>query len=217
MICRELLNPRYAGVSVDFERYRMLPPEGRELISDWFARSWEIREGRGKVCFEAFFFAWIAVNGWAACVTACDDASGYLDALKRDPPLCRDFTEFAADEGSPLADAVKQFAAFWPIFKDQSLRRSGMGRRPGETREEMVSRYLERSDVRFAPQCARRHREAGEKIPVDWPHTLAALYQVRCNFFHGEKALSSEMDQQIVSCAYKTLLYFFQQGRYIWM
>lgn len=216
MICQELLNSQYSRVSVRFERYRMLPPEGRELISDWFVRSWEMRESQGKACFEAFFFAWIAVNGWATCVTEWDENdSGYLDALKRNAKLCQDFTKFAADRESPFVDAIKQFAAFWPIFKDQSLRRSGISRRPGENREEMVSRYLEQSDVRFAPQCAKRHRGAGEEIPIDWPHTLAALYQVRCNFFHGEKALSSEMDQQIVSCAYKTLLSFFKQGKYI--
>jgi hypothetical protein len=88
-----------------------------------------------------------------------------------------------------------------------------VSRRPGENREKMVSRYLEQGNVLFAPQCSKRHRDAGEKIPIDWPHTLAAVYRVRCNFFHGEKALSSEMDQQIVSCAYKTLLYFFQRGK----
>lgn len=215
MICHELLNHRYAGVSVNFDRYQMLPLEGRELISDWFVRSWEMRESQDKACFEAFFFAWIAVNGWAACVTECDEDRGYLDALMRNAQLCQDFTKFAAAQESPFAYNVKQFAAFWPIFKDQSLRRSGISRRPGENREEMVSRYLEQNDVQFAPKCARRHREAGEKIPVDWPHTLVTLYQVRCNFFHGEKALSSEMDRRIVSCAYRTLLYFFRQGKSI--
>jgi len=215
MIC---LGNQPTQIHVDFERYEMLPPEGRRLISDWFARSWEMREYQGNACCEAFFFAWIAVNGWAECVTECDRDTGprgYVDALECDSTLCQDFAKFVADRESPFACAVKQFAEFWPIFKDQSLRRSGVSRLPGKSREEMVSRYLEQGNVLFAPQCAKRHREAGEKIPIDWPHTLAALYQVRCNFFLGEKALSSEMDQQIVSCAYKTLLYFFQQGKYI--
>ncbi len=229
MICQELLNSQYSGVSVRFERYRMLPQEEGDLISDWFVRSWKMRESQGKACFEAFFFAWIAVNGWATCVTKWDENDrGYLNALMRNSKLCQDFTEFAAEWESPLASAVKQFAGFWPIFDVRSLRRLRLSKCPDETREEMSSRYSEQSgvqfappragrhrEVQFAPQCAKRHREAGEQIPVDWPHTLAALYQVRCNFFHGEKALSSEMDQQIVACASRTLLSFFQQGEYI--
>jgi hypothetical protein len=58
---------------------------------------------------ESLFFAWVAVNGWAACVTECDEDRGCVDALMRNPKLCQDFTEFAADRESPFASAVKQF------------------------------------------------------------------------------------------------------------
>jgi len=36
-------------------------------------------------------------------------------------------------------------------------------------------------------------------VPIDWPHTLSAIYQVRCNLFHGYKGVYSENDISIVS------------------
>ncbi|MDO8691418.1 MAG: hypothetical protein Q7R39_15655, partial [Dehalococcoidia bacterium] len=59
-----------------------------------------------------------------------------------------------------------------------------------------------------APCCSKRHMDGNEAIPLDWPHTLAALYRVRCNLFHGEKALDSENDGQVVAAALRALLGF---------
>lgn len=42
--------------------------------------------------------------------------------------------------------------------------------------------------------------------------TLPALYRVRCNLFHGEKARSSESDQTVVGAAYATLLAFVDES-----
>jgi hypothetical protein len=47
-------------------------------------------------------------------------------------------------------------------------------------------------------------------VPLDWSHTLAALYRVRCNLFHGEKARGSENDRVVVARAHETLLAFLE-------
>ena len=52
-------------------------------------------------------------------------------------------------------------------------------------------------------------------MPLDWPHTLEALYRVRCNLFHGEKGLDSEMDALIVSSAFRVLVHFLHDSGYI--
>jgi hypothetical protein len=59
---------------------------------------------------------------------------------------------------------------------------------------------------KYEPQCYFEHDE----VPLDWGHTLAALYRVRCNLFHGEKAWSSENDRLVVARAHETLLAFLE-------
>jgi hypothetical protein len=123
MICRELINTSLSEVRIDFDRYTYLHPEGRRLISGWFERAWAMRDCQGEDCFEAFIFAWIAFNGWAACITERDEDYQYLDALKRDQKLYQDFKRLVAIPESPLAFHAVQFAAQWPIFEVKSLRR----------------------------------------------------------------------------------------------
>ena len=55
------------------------------------------------------------------------------------------------------------------------------------------------------------HRERGEEVSLNWAHSLKAIYRVRCNLFHGEKAAHSEMDQKIVSSAFQILLYMLEK------
>ena len=43
---------------------------------------------------------------------------------------------------------------------------------------------------------------------MHWPHTLQALYQIRCNLFHGEKGAHMECDREIVDFALRAMLPF---------
>jgi len=179
------------------------------LIEGWFQRSWDMLDCQGDNCFEAFIYAWIAFNGWAACVTDLDQDYKYIDALKRDPTLCQKFSELADDHDSPFVKCAVQFAELWPIFDARSLRRQNLILPHQASRRSVIDYYLSQGLDWFEPRCWKKHKDAGESIPVDWPHTLAALYKVRCNLFHGQKSAHSEMDQQIVSLAFRTLAYFF--------
>jgi hypothetical protein len=210
MICPELVKHAY----VDLERYRLLSQDRQALILSWFEQARKMKDHQGTAGFEAFFCTWLAFNGWAACVTDENQDAEYIDALKRDIQLCKDFTAFIRNKTSPLAIASEEFANFWPIFDVRDLRKQNL-HTPRANREETVNYYLEHGARSFAPKCGKRHRNAGQPLPIDWPHTLSALYQVRCNFFHGGKMLNSEEDQRIIVAANKTLLSFLEQGNYI--
>jgi hypothetical protein len=215
MTCPELVRPRASIATLDFWLYSSLHHKGRQLVGGWFTRAWEARECRPEDSFEPFIFTWFAVNGWAACVTGVDQDRAYLDALMCDQKMCQDFARLLTDGETPFGSHAADFNRLWPIFEVKELRRRHIIQFDRGDRGTIVKGYLAKGARRFEPLCWKRHIDAGEKVPLDWPHTLAALYRVRCNLFHGEKAAHSEMDQQVVSCAFRTLLHFFTAAQYL--
>lgn len=208
-VCPELLGrtnsrgrSRRQQVSVDFSRFERLPEEGRWLIREWLRKAEQAEDP-----FEQFIFAWLAFNGWAECITESNTDREYLRALMQDARLQQSFEIFKQDK--VFSKLVEEFAGFWPIFKVRELRRLGIRKwyTPIEHREGLIQEYLANGATKFEPQCWQRHMQNRER-PMDWAHTLAALYQVRCNLFHGEKALSSEMDHRIVQVASGVLFRF---------
>jgi hypothetical protein len=218
-ICEELIrNPRLTD-KVDLSRYRTLHPDGRRLVSGWFQRAWEARNCTPANNFEPFIFAFIALNAWASCVTTFDRDRDWRDALSLDQTLSDDFSRLVDDPSSPVGGPADELRRLWPVLEVQSLRqlRIGPGMSGGK-RQEIVNRYLghpRAGRLRFEPRCWKRHRDTDEEVPLDWPHTLAVLYRVRCNRFHGEKARHSEMDQRIVYLAFCVLVGFFGDTGYL--
>jgi hypothetical protein len=214
MICPELSNatkpPR-----IHISRYTDLHPAGQRLIAGWFERAWQVRDCQTEDCFEAFIFAWFAVNGWGACVADVDQDRVYINAFMHDQAIRLKFVQLLADPGSAFATSTRRFAQLWPIFEVKSLRQRGIVQFDTGERQAALSKYLAAGATRFEPQCWKRHVDAGEQVPLDWPHTLKSLYRVRCNLFHGEKAAHSEMDQRVVSAAFRTLVYFFRIAGYL--
>lgn len=196
---------------IHLNRFKSLHPDGQHLVRGWFEKAHAAMTTDDE-CFEAFIFAWFAVNGWAACVTGKDRDADYIRALQRSPELAEMFQALLADHPHFRATA-SDFRRFWPIFKAQDIRRAG--HRPPATadRPTVVQHYFD-CDLRvFEPQCWKSHHDAGEDVPLDWPHTLAAIYRVRCNLFHGEKSAHSEMDKNIIRAALQVLVGFFRLAR----
>lgn len=69
----------------------------------------------------------------------------------------------------------------------------------------------------YSPSCWEEHAEQNGdiEIPVDWPHTLRAIYTVRCNLFHGDKSRTSENDRNLVYKAFRVLATFLREGNYL--
>ncbi len=190
--------------------FNALHPDGQRLVRGWFEKAHAAMTADDE-CFEAFIFAWFAVNGWAAYVTCKDRDADYIRALQRSTELAEKFQTLLA--GNPqFQSAASDFQRFWPIFKAQDIRRAGHRSPAAADRPDVVQHYFD-CDLRvFEPQCWKSHKDAGEEVSLDWPHTLAAIYRVRCNLFHGEKSAHSEMDREIVRTALVVLVMFFRLG-----
>jgi hypothetical protein len=188
---------------VDRHRFEELHAEGRRLINNWAQRASAQIKCADRDSFEPFIFGWIAVNGWASCVTGEVTDRKCLDVLMLDDDLNRRFDEHLATN-TDLRESVQQFQSLWPIFQSQDI---GYGPNPSGTRQEIVDKYRTIAPLaRYSPRCSFRHREDGREAPMDWPHTLSAIYQVRCNLFHGFKGVHSENDVVIVSKAFRVLV-----------
>lgn len=203
-----LLEQRGSRPPLDLRKHQSLHPEGYRLITSWFEKAWNSRLDEDET-FESFIFTWFAVNGWAACVTGLDDDRKYIDRLKPDDGLYERFARLLAADTAFSASA-RRFHAMWPIFKAQRIRRQEVRPAAGLDRAGLIEHYLDAGLTDYAPACWQAHRDAGEPVPLDWPHTLEAIYRVRCNLFHGEKSAHSEMDRSIVRAAFETLVYFFR-------
>lgn len=214
MNCPEIVGPNRPSRHVDLSRFSLLHPEGRQLVSVWFQRAWRERNCQQEDAFEPFIYAWFAFNGWSACVTDSDSDREIIDALAADATISNDFISVIQNNQDILA-IVEHFIDLLPIFDVKSLRRRGILRNVQETRRERVNYYHSKGVNQYEPRCWQRHLDAGESIPVDWGHIINAIYKVRCNLFHGLKAVHSEMDQIIVHSAYLTLVKFLNEVDYI--
>lgn len=192
-------------------RIYQLHEQSRHLINGWFQKASDLDDAPPEESFEPFIFAWFAVNAWAACVMNCDQDSEIMKKLIQDQSLNEKFNRLFKDDIEFHMRATA-FAECWPIFEVKSLKRLNVNRSGEATRREIVNEYLEAGAERFEPRCWKKHLDLGEPCPCDWPHTIAAIYRVRCNLFHGEKSPYSLIDQTIVHSAFRVLVDFFRKA-----
>lgn len=199
------LRKERAGAA-DFGRFHRLHADGRTLIRRWVHRAEQsaVVTNGDKGSFEAFIFAWISFNGWAACVSDHDRDQVWMDVLLQNPSLEHAFAN--ALHEPRFTEAANVFHNLWPIFEVRELRQSGVPRHHSGNRRRIVTEYLNAGLTRFHPACWTGHGNAPDSTPLDWAHTLAALYRVRCNLFHGEKSLDSENDRAVTTAAVGILM-----------
>lgn len=183
-------------MSVNTANFHELHPEGKTLIFQWFKKGSAEPTYMDEQSFEPFIYTYIAFNGWAACVTGEDLDRKMINALKSDQELASAFGHWLEHDSALRRDA-EAFQKLWPIFSAKEIRRRGLLSSRSSNRVETIS-CLKQRNVSSQPQIA-------ESYELNLPNTLDALYQVRCNLFHGEKCVSSEADQQIVGAAYRVL------------
>lgn len=192
-------------------RIYQLHEQSRQLVNGWFQKAIERDNAPPEESFEPFIFAWFAVNAWAACVMNCDQDSLIIKKLIQEKSLNEKFDRLLKDD-SEFHSRAASFSECWPIFEVKTLRRLGVNRSEELSRREIVNRYLDASANKFEPRCWEKHNDAGEKCPCDWPHTISAIYRMRCNLFHGEKSPYSLIDQRIVQSAFRVLIDFFRKA-----
>jgi hypothetical protein len=193
---------------VDHKRYYKLHGDGRRLIHTWLDRG-----SRTEDPYEAFIYLWIGFNAWGACVTNEDRDDKMVDALALDRGLNEEYAALLAEK-SRARDAARVFHELWPIFRVQELRKLDVAYlSPAHRRADNVAMYMRAGATKFEPGCWAEHASSADGVPLDWAHAMRAIYRVRCNLFHGEKARTSEDDQEIVSAARDVLGTVVQEGR----
>lgn len=200
---------------VNIANYNDLHPEGKRLIGSWFDRAWQSYEDNDDA-FEAFIFLWISFNGWATCVTALYRDTEVINAIAGDQDIATEFNSLLRlDDG--FAANVSELCDMLPIFDPRRLpfRHWELFSPDKERRRQRVQSYLNTGTTSFSPPCWKEHTNNGGHMPEDWPHVLKAIYQIRCNLFHGQKTAFQQLDRDLVDLAFKILHRFVAQGHYL--
>ena len=206
--CQSLVRRPELVNNVDLNRYRSLPPQSKRLISHWFQVAWRQIDAQPQQTFEPFIYTWFSLNGWAACVTDLDSDNQWRQALSVSPELCEMFDDLASNPESKLYKPAQDFYELWPIFRSSEIRHKNAFYEGANDRPRIIKHYFDAGIQEYEPKCLQDHWEKGEKAPLDWPHTLSVLYRVRCNLFHGEKGMNSDVDVNIVFRAFQVLANF---------
>jgi hypothetical protein len=178
--------------------------DARQLIMLWFDRANTLTDQEGDP-FQLFIYAWIAYNGWAALCSRIDQDRDQLNAIESDRRLQSEFKAWLRED-SNFRRRADEFRDQWPIFRAAAIRKSKTVRQVSPDRLECAKHYRE-AGIDRAPNCYyERHVDEGKVCPLDWAHTLEAIYRVRCNLFHGEKSAGSEEDRGLVRAANNTLV-----------
>jgi hypothetical protein len=188
-------------------------PEFTEFVRPWLYRA---REGEP---FERLIYLWVAFNAWLSEIIdppeMAESDAALVSTAARDAQLADRFNDLLANDAT-FSDRVKHFQGLFPVSNVRSLDRHHIG--PWE--DWRMSRpeyravcFRQKLSVRdYKPRCYLDHQSraagpAGDPmlVPLDWPHVLAPMYQVRCNLFHGGKSFRLPTDISIVSLAYQVL------------
>lgn len=186
-----------------------------------FAAEW-VRRARANDpsdLFSAFIHLWVVFNAWASVVVHDDEGGRESDrfliaVLGHDTILSGRFNRLLEDDPT-FRDLSTRFTSLWPVCDVRILRKlqlQAWDGRPSSRRHYLaevvpqLDRYLgatRRStrarDAFYSPPCVRDH------VTNDWPHTLRAIYAVRCNLFHGGESFDRKGDQIFVDVAYEIL------------
>lgn len=190
----------HGGRQANLLSFNNLHDEGKGLILGWAARA----GSDGIEEFESFIYAWIAFNAWMQCVTDPQISDReQLARLERTERLQNLFSELLS--APSFHEDAYHFSALWPIFSVTDVGDLVRQHRPrGAACSELIAFYSrEAPNARRRPGCHLKHKD---RIQLDWPHTLEAIYQVRCNLFHGNKSARELEDREIIKAAGAVLL-----------
>jgi hypothetical protein len=195
---------------LDVNRFGRLHDDGRRLIKGWMRHAKQRMSKGDGGCFEAFIFCWIAFNGWYSCVTGDDTDFVALGKLS-DSTKLKDLFQAMREEDAGFARATKAFKDKWPVVDVQKLRKlTEKIEGPGDNKLAWARMHSDLLyELRVSPRLNDNPRWEQEGFEETWKNTVWALYKVRCNLFHGDKAASSENDRTMVASALAVLFPFF--------
>jgi hypothetical protein len=225
---RELCPQKYAGEADT--HCRLDPSQAGEdfwyYARKWLERAWKApRKNTEFRYFDAMIYLWVAFNAWLGETATNRDMAEHDKNLVKsaalDAALSNRFECLNRDDVR-FSKTVGKFASLWPVFNTRQLHELNLPRweesrkleemscqEIASSRKNYVQQCLADADskghckMKLGPWCFREHQEWGNA--PDWAHTVAAIYQVRCNLFHGGKMAVYSGDRLFVELAYLIL------------
>lgn len=198
---------------------RLLDKIGFDIfMKPWLRKAYSARNNREW--FEALIYLWVTFNAWTAQIIVnrrlSEHDSMLVQAAARDPDLAERFESLRSHDRR-FRDICAEFYSLWPVFKVRALLDRGIEgwnsnlESRAEFREGCLMVGVERQD--FRPRCYLQHQGElttwdevrPESVPDDWAHALSAIYQVRCNLFHGGKSFRESRDLKFARLAFEIL------------
>jgi hypothetical protein len=213
---------RFRGIDPS-ELLNLARPEENQF--SYFAEPWLGRatsSSKSKSWFEALIYLWISFNAWMGLAVndrKYSENDSYLwKSTTQYPNFIQRFSQ-QLESNRDFSTLVNEFRNIWPVFKVRALIDNKIPPWGMQDKDETRSQYrimaLSRnSDYHdFSPSCFLEHQinpneidsVQTDRIPLDWEHTLAGIYMVRCNLFHGGKSFLSSNDTIFVSMSYRIL------------
>jgi len=185
------------------------------FLRPWLDRAATARSRLNRDPFPGLIYSWVAFNAWLGQTVEDRDIVGsdrrLVQVAAFDPRLSGAFDDLRG-ENSEAGAQCREFHGLWPVFKARALVDRGLEPwRVDHSRDEFRAHCfldgLGRGD--WSPRCFVAHQGTGvspseyshERVPHDWLHAIQAVYQVRCNLFHGGKSFRSDGDMVFVRLA----------------
>lgn len=206
--------------------HRVDQGEFNYILMPWFRLFDEARQEQGQAAsMNALICLWIPFNAWLAQTIEKSEQSEndarLVEAASHDTALMARFDQLLAADAT-FTNTVTEFQSCWPIFKVRWLVEKGID--PWGVARDDRGQYLDRASYRslcfsknpkpehYRPSCYQEHQDgsaalggAPHKVPLNWPHTLSAIYQIRCSLFHGGKTYQNSKDVELSQFAHAIL------------
>lgn len=157
----------------------------------------------------SFVTVWMAFNGWMAAVTGRERDAEMINALAADRRVNLEFDLLLANNPQ-FRRAVEEFAAMWPVLNVRDVRaKLGFDAFYRHDRDALLAACVA-ANVKQQPQGW-----SPDAVP-GWEQLLRAIYQVRSNFFHGEKSPQNDRDGRLVRHCGRILRMFISDTECFW-
>lgn len=183
MIDYERFSGKLDGSAIDTDRQKVI-------------MSWLNTASNRDNTFERFMFRWMSFNGWLACVTGEQRDAKMLSSFSSDNTAVTTFKHLMLTSPK-FTEGVDAFVKLWPIFNAADVLKLGDKRPRAMTmmeRPAYVRALLPLKKIRRRPGAWNPDNATAPQIQ----DVFDAIYQVRCNLFHGDKVSYVEIDRELI-------------------
>lgn len=190
---------------VSYSNFHRLDPAVRDVALELLAMA-----DRQQSEMMSFVTVWMAFNGWMAAVTGRERDAEMINALAANRRANAEFDRLMGEDAE-FQRNVEEFAAMWPVLNVRDVRaKLGFDAFRRHDRNALlaacVAANVKQQPIGWAPGAA-----------LNWELLLRTIYQVRCNFFHGEKSPQNPRDWQLVHHCDRILrLFIANTGCFAW-